>query len=475
LYPVNEPKAVTTYVTPSSGAFRFTGLKPGKYSLSAERLGFARQEFKQRSLASPFATAIVTGEGEDTEHLVFRMIPGAVLTGYVKDNRGEPVAGLSVVATRIVGSEARRRPQGYFGAVSDDRGYYRIPFLPAGAYTLQFVPRSFAGNTVADPEPLAYPVAYYPGVKDPNAAELVKVQPGKEVQADIVLPPVRTGSVKGTVAPGMHPQLVVHMYAAGSHGAQIHVGEGVWVAGNRFTFENVPQGHYIITLWSDTGTLLGSRRIEVTSESTEVTIGDVPLARITAKVQAFGRPKGSERPLAVVLSSIDSNPNTMAQVSNDGGAELPPVAPGRYRVQVGQQRELGLLSLSARGANVESGVVEIPETGSVELSIGVDVSAAELKGRVTRDNKSEAGILVLLVPRTDWQNSVAYRMDQSDSDGTFVWSGVVPGEYLMFAFAEGDPADYADPEAIRPLLPKGQPITVVNPPAEVAHIELATN
>jgi hypothetical protein len=35
-----------------------------------------------------------------------------------------------------------------------------------------------------------------------------------------------------------------------------------------------------------------------------------------------------------------------------------------------------------------------------------------------------------------------------------------PGDYLMFAFEEGLPEDYQDPNVVRKLLPKGQPITI---------------
>jgi hypothetical protein len=42
-------------------------------------------------------------------------------------------------------------------------------------------------------------------------------------------------------------------------------------------------------------------------------------------------------------------------------------------------------------------------------------------------------------------------MDQTDSDGTFRWRSVAPGDYLMFAAAEGTELDYQNPG---PLLAK---------------------
>lgn len=42
----------------------------------------------------------------------------------------------------------------------------------------------------------------------------------------------------------------------------------------------------------------------------------------------------------------------------------------------------------------------------------------------------------------------------------------------MFAFEEGEPMDYADPEVIRALLPKAQSVSVGEGPRQTVTLEL---
>jgi hypothetical protein len=111
---------------------------------------------------------------------------------------------------------------------------------------------------------------------------------------------------------------------------------------------------------------------------------------------------------------------------------------------------------------VKSDLLDIPETGTVELEVVADATAAELTGKVLTENRPESGVLVLLVPRVGWENVSTYRFDQTDSDGTFSLRGVSRGEYLIFAFAGGEPGDYSDLEVVRKLLPKGKPVTTTS-------------
>ena len=74
------------------------------------------------------------------------------------------------------------------------------------------------------------------------------------------------------------------------------------------------------------------------------------------------------------------------------------------------------------------------------------MTAQDLTGRLsTLDGKPQPGILVM-APSDSWQVSGMYRVDQTDSDGTFMWANVPKGDYLMFAFEKGMPTDYDDPE-----------------------------
>jgi Polysaccharide lyase family 4, domain II len=142
-------------------------------------------------------------------------------------------------------------------------------------------------------------------------------------------------------------------------------------------------------------------------------------------------------------------------------------------VTVTKGKPLTVLSITAQGATQAGGVVNIPETGEVTLTIVADASSArDVPGRVLRANNPEGGLLVALVPGTNWENTSLYRFDQSDSDGTFAWRAVPPGEYLMFAFEDGEPVDYATAEVIRKLAPKGQKITITSDAKQTAVVQV---
>jgi len=75
-------------VTADDGKFAFNALPAGKYSLAGTKRGFITAAYDQHD---QFSTAIVTGAGLDTETLVLRLSPTAVITGKVLDESGDPV------------------------------------------------------------------------------------------------------------------------------------------------------------------------------------------------------------------------------------------------------------------------------------------------------------------------------------------------------------------------------------------------
>ena len=77
----------------TDGVFVFTNLAAGKYSLEGARRGFITSAYDAHE---QYSTAIVTGGEADSEHLVFRLTPQAVLTGRVLDEAGDPVRRANV-------------------------------------------------------------------------------------------------------------------------------------------------------------------------------------------------------------------------------------------------------------------------------------------------------------------------------------------------------------------------------------------
>lgn len=458
--------------TGPDGRFRFEGLKAGKYGLNAERTGFVRQSYQQRSLAVNLSTGIVTGEHESTENLVFGLIPGGVIAGTITDTRGNPVPGMRVLAYRVVGLGAERRATtSFMFAVTDDRGEYRIPSIPAGSWVLAFIGWTPQSASLPSVTPEAFPTTYFPGTTVAGRAAPITVEPAKETRADAVLAPVTAVQLQGEVVlPDLTAGSMVMLSVEGPLGSEPSIVRTP-VTDHHFYLTGVPEGHYILSLYDDQNRPRSRRTLDVGSTDVTTTIGETPFARVLEKVELRGMPKNPNSP--TVLRLYREGMQGIRALDEEGRASIPSLPPGQYQVTVTKGQPLTVLSMTVQGATQNGGVVNIPETGEVSLTIVADASAArDVSGRVLRANKPQGGLLATLVPAKSWENVSLYRFDQSDSDGTFTWRGVPPGEYLMFAFEDGEPMDYATAEVIRKLASKGQKITITGDPKQTAVVQV---
>lgn len=447
-------------VTGVDGKFRFTGVKQGKFPLAAEKVGFGRQSYRQRSLMTNLSTGIVTGEGQPTENLVFGMIPGGVIAGSVSDTQGNPVTGMSVLVYRVVGvGDERRAELQLFGDRTDDQGRYRIAPLPSGSFVV-----AFTGWTARPaPTPVAttetYPVTYYPGTTVAARAALVRVEPGQEVRADAILAPKSRVRMTGKVVlPDFPEGGWVSVNAAAPYGGEVGLVRAM-VIGSQFVLDGVPEGQYVVNLDNDQGRRVARSMVDVGTSDVTVTLGETPFAHVLEIVELRGEARNPNA--STILRLQSKNVRAERTLDSDGRAEIAALPPGQYEVYVTKGQSLMPLSVTAKGAILRGGILDIPASGEISVTIVADASPQRnVPGRVLRGDKPEGGLLALLVPKNNWQNLAAYRVDQSDSDGTFAWRGVAPGEYLMFAFEDGEPSDYASSEVIAKLAPKGQEVTI---------------
>jgi hypothetical protein len=89
--------------------------------------------------------------------------------------------------------------------------------------------------------------------------------------------------------------------------------------------------------------------------------------------------------------------------------------------------------------------------------------AGRVEGTAMHDDQPFAGAMIVLVPQDPGNNLPLFRRDQSDSDGTFTLSNVVPGAYTAIALANGWDLEWANPAVLQPYLKRGEAVQV---PAE---------
>jgi len=156
-----------TAVTNSRGEYEFSTLRPGRYRLWAEipgKLGGGEAREvnlpRQACLSNPFF-AIELGS----------------IAGVLRNANGEPIVNEWVELLRA----SDREPAGIESGFTDEEGRFVIARVPEGAYLVGIHLRETPHGTRFLSKP--YERNYYPGVRDPEMAQVVNVQAAQAVSA----------------------------------------------------------------------------------------------------------------------------------------------------------------------------------------------------------------------------------------------------------------------------------------------------
>jgi hypothetical protein len=340
-----EPAAMQ--VSSDDGGFRFSGVPPGSYSLTATAKGWAPAE----------RTGITVVDGETFAGLELRLSPAAVsLSGTVSDAAGLPIPGAAVRAL-ILGPGGRPDPTRAYVSLTDAHGVFDLGLLPRGyriavhgdgharavttlwlgrprqqhfrlppaarimgtvfrhevpvagaAVRLELVDRSVVpGPTIStapsgtfsfqNVQPGSYTISAMAGNLAGRTLKTVTVAAGARAKVAIQLLPRL--AVFGTVVDHSGNPVV----DARVRGPQIRASASVDVSG-RFTLEGFPPGaHELVTRASGFGTIC--TKLVVGDEAPEVRISLMSEARVRGRVL-----DRSGRPVAGASVMVTENPAT---------------------------------------------------------------------------------------------------------------------------------------------------------------------
>jgi hypothetical protein len=234
------------------------------------------------------------------------------------------------------------------------------------------------------------------------------------------------------------------------------------------TFYNVFPGRYKLVVGDVRSTYATSKWIEVGSEDLTVKLPFPDPPQVTAKVRVVDGDASLLKKAMLRLHTFADAGNNSRPLGPDGTAIFPGAAAGRYIVTL-SSAELYVKNVTARNAVVVDGLVDLPESGPVQLEIVAAGDGAHVKGKVRSGGKPVCGALVVLAPRRQSANSADYRGYQSDSDGSFDFRGIKPGDYTLFATNDGQ-LEYGNPAAIEQYLAWGKPVKAE--PNGVVELEL---
>jgi 5-hydroxyisourate hydrolase-like protein (transthyretin family) len=194
-----NPQNTLNMVTSEDGRFQFQ-VSAGKYSLQGSKRGFLTFAYEQHE---NFWTGIVTGAGLDTENLILRLPPTAMISGKVSDEIGEPVRGATITVFRENHFAGVSRVEATANVATDDQGTYEADSLGAGTYFVSataqpwYAEHPMASQASAGVASLidrdldvAYPASYYKEAAEADDATPVPLRPGDQVEVDFHLNPV---------------------------------------------------------------------------------------------------------------------------------------------------------------------------------------------------------------------------------------------------------------------------------------------
>jgi hypothetical protein len=477
---LEDSHALISVTADDAGHFSLPGLPAAKYQLTASRRGFHTAFYDEHG---EFSSAVVTGpdvtgQVQDTTHLVFRLAPNAVLYGAVRDDAGEPVAQASVLLFRKPASPAERIIQAG-AATTDDTGAYEFGNLAAGAYLLAVKAEPWyalhpAPNHAGNPQlDVAYPITYYDSTTDENSAAPVDLVAGARVEANVTLQAVPALRLQIAVPRNQQGSLARPELRRSVFGTEIAAqSAGFLDAATTGSTEinGVAPGHYEL----QQGDPPRLAELDATTSGTLDPGAGTPLVDVQGQLHAAA---GSALPpeISVVLTRTDASDDRqpVLQSAHNGAFHFQAPAASAWQLAVAStsqpQANLTVLSVRAAGPSQPGDRFAV---GSQPLALSAEVSAAatSITGFARKDHKPFSGAMIVLIPRA--RNPQAFaadaqavfaslvRRDQSDSDGSFSLMSVVPGSYTVVAIEDGWDLDWSNPAVMARYAAGGAAVTV---------------
>jgi hypothetical protein len=351
------------------------------------------------------------------------------------------------------------------GAVSNDRGEFRIAYLPPGRFRVAAVPMvrkplRLAKRQGEQPQmaPAYAAVTFAPGVREWGGAAVFEVAAGEERQgADIVMRKQPVYCVfltprvaDGVEATGLTVGATVTELVDGALGPQ--VGGGSAKPGEEAQLCGLPEGDYTVMAFAYTrqpmkGFGLGVTEVRVGKKHEQIgaleTLGTqelIGLVRVKGATGGEALAEGMRFRLELWNRGLVPSDALAGRVESDGQIRLANVFSDTYGFRLENlPRKHYVASVRQGGQDVAVAGVRPGET---PLEIELERDGPVVTGRVTTGGDRPAAVVgatVLLVPEGEGRVAVA----QSDQDGVYRFeSGVAPGEHRIVAVEDAMETDW---------------------------------
>jgi protocatechuate 3,4-dioxygenase beta subunit len=446
--------------TSSDGHFAFRDVAAGRYRLSVKQPGYIDAEFGQKRPNRP-GSILDLSRPLTVSDIRIQMTAGSVVSGRVYDEDGQ---ALETVQIQLIQpryqADGRILPLLVTAGTTNDLGEYRLYWVPPGTYYA--LATSFVRGTQTDPalieqfegaESMFMPT-FYPNSLDESQAIPIKVEAGNELRGiDVAMTRVRGVHVRGQVIDGTTGQPV-----PGSR-VSIQVKNKGWpnfvptisalttVAGE-FDLRRVAPGTKTV---SAIMTLPGGRQA---SSYVDLQVGerDIPDLRLVLQPPPTisGRvifEKNDTHGGALSFSEMNGTAVYGVAVMPNGTFNLPSIPPGVYRLSLNSFGDGYFIRTASSGSRdvLREGIDTTGGTPEA-LEIRMALSTAIVEGTVTDElSNPTSGAQVVLVPTADRVTRPdLFRNSVTDQRGQFMFRGIPPGSYKVFAWMDIEPGIYHD-------------------------------
>jgi hypothetical protein len=465
--------AVASSTTDADGRFSLDHLGAAKYQLTASKRGYRTASYDEHD---EFATSIVTGPDLDTTHLQYKLMPNAVLHGVVTSDDGEPVANANVMLFKRSKREGARIERAS-GTQTDDIGEYEIGDLPAGEYMLAVTAEpwyalhgSAAGKKDSALD-VVYPVTFFDSTTDERAATPIELAGGMREEININLHAVPSLHISIPAPERADGSVVVPQLQRLAFGTVIDTqSSGDFFGGAQgrtLELGGVAPGRYELAMGEP------QHVVDVDLNANQQI--DAEAGATASAVQGLARMvSGGTTPeeMTLTLNRLDGGAG-QAQFATEvrgGRFTFMPVPPGDYEVLATAGEKQMPVVATAIGARQRAGNVITLRQGSPAIAVTLSSADTKIEGFAKKNGKGFAGAMMVLIPRDRAQWKGLTRRDQSDSDGSFAFRDVAPGEYTALAIEDGWALDWTSPRVMERYLRSGTNVTVSATAGKVAKL-----
>ena len=505
---ISTAGALFETTTDANGRFSLANVPAGRHTVVIRADGFFPASAAPEAVFQLGAEVPVTVAPEASSVSVgpVAMVRGAIITGTVLDTQGRPLPFANVQALRPgpVGSL-----QAVAGRRTDDRGEYRLFWVPPGEYLIGVTPNPPAPANLAAAPPGGPPRivrTLFPSTTDAAQANKVAVKSGDEARGidisarlEVVNPPASpvtatgvaaTGGVKisGQITNALMPTIGTGVLVLGSEADTTPPRQVASVALNAatvpFEIPGIPPGNYELLIrmpdargsrgtggavqaWGRTTIEVRDRDIDGVQMTIHPSV-DVPgILKIDGKAAPAGgnlkiglAPLGPAGRIANYRGIVD---RTQAP-DQDGKFAIPGAAEANYDVFVqGAPATSYIADIRQGDASILASGIGVREAvpATIEVLLATDGGIVEgLASISTSDRRPASGATVVLVPE-DRQLLRLAKTVTAGADGRYSILGVRPGEYKVFAGPPGPlPPGGLTPELLSKLGAKGINVTV---------------